>query len=210
MGSSDAPAVGLVLVARVDQPVLSEARSPWPGAYYGLPLLTLVLGGVLVAAWALHLVVRRPRQGEDQVVDDALRRRAARAIVAAVGLLVAVPAAGVTLVASITLAGSSCPTGWDVPVALLLGLSAPALLVLAVGTVARAYRELEQAGLVSTRRGGGTRVRADLARRDPAARVHDLDLGAEALVRTARLLGAGADEVRAAVDRALNTGSEAR
>jgi len=29
---------------------------------------------------------------------------------------------------------------------------------LAVGTVARAYRELESAGLVSSRRGGGTRV----------------------------------------------------
>ena len=29
---------------------------------------------------------------------------------------------------------------------------------LAVGTVARAYRELESAGLISSRRGGGTRV----------------------------------------------------
>ena len=31
---------------------------------------------------------------------------------------------------------------------------------LAVGTVARAYRELESAGLISSRRGGGTRVSA--------------------------------------------------
>ena len=33
---------------------------------------------------------------------------------------------------------------------------------LAVGTVARTYRELESAGLVSSRRGGGTRVLAGL------------------------------------------------
>lgn len=81
---------------------------------------------------------------------------------------------------------------------------------LAAGTVARTYRELEQAGLVTTRRGGGTRVRADLVPARPAGRVGDLDVAAEALVRTARSLGAGAVEVRAALDRALAAADEPR
>jgi GntR family transcriptional regulator len=38
---------------------------------------------------------------------------------------------------------------------------------LAVGTVARTYRELEAAGLVASRRGGGTRVRATAAAPTP-------------------------------------------
>ena len=45
------------------------------------------------------------------------------------------------------------PGGWLPPLRQLA-----ADLGLAVGTVARAYRELESAGLVTSRRGGGTRV----------------------------------------------------
>ena len=74
---------------------------------------------------------------------------------------------------------------------------------LASGTVARTYRELESAGLVSTRRGGGTRVRrvrvnADVRRREL------LDQHAKDLVRQARALGATDVEVREAVDAALS------
>lgn len=73
---------------------------------------------------------------------------------------------------------------------------------LAVGTVARSYRELEAAGLVTGRRGGGTRVhRAPL--RTPPERAAELARHAQDLVRRARLLGAGDDELRAAVERAL-------
>lgn len=77
---------------------------------------------------------------------------------------------------------------------------------LAAGTVARTYRELESSGLVVSRRGGGTRV-AEGARR-PAAQVrsavHD---AARAYVQQARLLGAGDEQVRAAVEEALRGGS---
>jgi GntR family transcriptional regulator len=74
---------------------------------------------------------------------------------------------------------------------------------LAVGTVGRTYRELEAAGLVVSRRGGGTRVAAGAVRR-PAAEVRAaLDQAASGLVRTARLLGAADDDVRVAVERSL-------
>ena len=74
---------------------------------------------------------------------------------------------------------------------------------LAVGTVGRTYRELEAAGLVVSRRGGGTRVAAGAVRR-PAAEVRAaLDQAAAGLVRTARLLGAADDDVRVAVERSL-------
>jgi GntR family transcriptional regulator len=74
---------------------------------------------------------------------------------------------------------------------------------LAVGTVARTYRELEAAALVVSRRGGGTKVRADLSRPtvDPLEAVRDR---AEAFVREARLLGADDDAIRTAVGRALS------
>jgi DNA-binding transcriptional regulator YhcF (GntR family) len=72
---------------------------------------------------------------------------------------------------------------------------------LAAGTVARTYRELEAAGLVVTRRGGGTRVAAGQATgRDADAA---LRARAEDLVRAARLLGADDAQVRRAVEEAL-------
>ena len=73
---------------------------------------------------------------------------------------------------------------------------------LAVGTVARTYRELEAAGQVSSRRGGGTRVRPGTAG-TAASPERTLGRHAEAFVRQARLLGATDDAVRAAVDAAL-------
>lgn len=74
---------------------------------------------------------------------------------------------------------------------------------LAVGTVARSYRELEAAGLIRSRRGGGTRVVPSSAtRRDGTAA---LRRSAEEFVHHARLLGAQASEIRAAVDEALSS-----
>ena len=75
---------------------------------------------------------------------------------------------------------------------------------LAVGTVARSYRELELAGLVMSRRGGGTKVAADAAQRSAADVRQTVEDAAGALVRRARLLGAHDDDVRAAVQRALS------
>ena len=73
---------------------------------------------------------------------------------------------------------------------------------LAVGTVARTYRELELAGLVVSRRGGGTRV----ADRPSVPATTDIDVlagHAAAFARQARLLGVSDDDATAAVRRAL-------
>jgi DNA-binding transcriptional regulator YhcF (GntR family) len=75
---------------------------------------------------------------------------------------------------------------------------------LAVGTVGRTYRELEAAGLVASRRGGGTRVAAGAARRSAADVRAALDEAADGLVRAARRLGATDDDVRTAVERSLS------
>ena len=80
---------------------------------------------------------------------------------------------------------------------------------LAVGTVARTYRELEAAGLVRSRRGGGTRVQQAQTRQSPGQVAAALRSHAESFVQQARLLGAGDDEVRTAIDAVL-AGSPAR
>ncbi len=80
---------------------------------------------------------------------------------------------------------------------------------LAVGTVGRAYAGLEAAGLVTSRRGAGTRV-ADVVRRPAAELRRSLDRHAETFVRDARLLAADDDEVRAALRRALDRREQAR
>lgn len=71
---------------------------------------------------------------------------------------------------------------------------------IAAGTVARTYRELEGAGWLTSRRGGGTRVARGAAVAPDAALLVEL---AENLVRQARAAGADDQAVRVAVDRAL-------
>jgi GntR family transcriptional regulator len=73
---------------------------------------------------------------------------------------------------------------------------------LAVGTVARAYRELESAGLVTSRRGGGTRVTAQPALPD-SQRMQLLHQGARTYVQQAILLGADPHQILSAVSETL-------
>ena len=70
---------------------------------------------------------------------------------------------------------------------------------LAVGTVARTYRELETAGFVRSRRGAGTRVAFNAPK--PSARERQSRLAglAAAYVTKARALGASDAEITAAV-----------
>ncbi|MFJ9814097.1 GntR family transcriptional regulator [Streptomyces sp. NPDC101151] len=71
---------------------------------------------------------------------------------------------------------------------------------LAAGTVARAYRELEAASLIRTRRGAGTRV----APLPPGAQRRETELveTTRDFVARAQALGFGQDEVLEAVRRA--------
>ncbi len=74
---------------------------------------------------------------------------------------------------------------------------------LAVGTVGRAYRLLEDAGLVVSRRGAGTRVADGVVRLSAAQRRRALDGAAQAFVWQARSLGASPEQALAALDRAF-------
>lgn len=74
---------------------------------------------------------------------------------------------------------------------------------LAVGTVARSYRELETARLVRSRRGGGTRVQATSVPVDPGRSAVALREAADSFVQHARLVGATDVQIRAATEQAL-------
>jgi DNA-binding transcriptional regulator YhcF (GntR family) len=76
---------------------------------------------------------------------------------------------------------------------------------LAVGTVARAYRELESAGLISSRRGGGTHVCATAPAMSDSERQRLLHNHARAFVQKATLLGAGNQQILDAISQALAT-----
>ncbi len=76
---------------------------------------------------------------------------------------------------------------------------------LAVGTVARAYRELESAGLVSSHRGGGTRVSAAAPSLPDSERQRLLRSHARAFVQQATLLGADEQQILGAISQALAT-----
>jgi len=99
----------------------AEVRGPWPGSYYAVPLAAVVLVGLVLAGIALASVTRRPRQGEDRAVDDAMRRQVASGVVAAVGLLVTIPLVGVGIIAaSGLLQMCAAPRAWTVIGALVL------------------------------------------------------------------------------------------
>lgn len=70
---------------------------------------------------------------------------------------------------------------------------------LAVGTVARTYRELETAGLVRSRRGAGTRIASAVPRLSAREREVRLACLAAAYVVKARALGATDAEMAGAV-----------
>lgn len=70
---------------------------------------------------------------------------------------------------------------------------------LAVGTVARTYRELEGAGLIRSRRGGGTRVTQQAPKPSASERQARLASLAAAYVMKARALGASEADIVAAV-----------
>jgi NADH:ubiquinone oxidoreductase subunit 3 (subunit A) len=115
---------------------LESSMSPYPGSYYSLPLAAVLLAVLLVAAFAAHQVVRRPRGlATTEHGDDVLRARSLTVLVAAVGVAVAFSQAGVGLTAGAALdnfAGTEgCAPGWVGPVSVVLLISA--LLALLAG-----------------------------------------------------------------------------
>ncbi len=74
---------------------------------------------------------------------------------------------------------------------------------LATGTVSRAYRELEAAGFVRTRRGGGTTVAADAPALRPMERERQIEALLREAVQQARRLGATDEAIQQALHEAL-------
>ncbi|SCG45814.1 hypothetical protein [Micromonospora humi] len=112
-------------------PTTSEGHGPWPGSFYSIPLAVLVLLGLVTAYVVLRSIVRRPRLGStaDLIrVDDLLRRRAARAVAGAGGILVGLPLAGVCATAAWTLLATACGPAWGKPVGWFLLAVLPAVI----------------------------------------------------------------------------------
>lgn len=91
------------------------------------------------------------------------------------------------------------PSGYRLPAVRALA----AELGIAPGTVARVYRTLHGRGVLTASRGAGTRV-ADAALAPAAAHRARLDEAAMQLVLTGRRHGAGDEDIRASLARALS------
>lgn len=92
----------------------SSATGPWPGSYYTVPLLPLLMIGLLCSGAALKRVVQRARLGGSLDVagaDDHLRRIAAGTVVGAAGVLVSITLLGTSLIAGRALLDNACSAG---------------------------------------------------------------------------------------------------
>lgn len=107
------------------------SAGPWPGSFYSVPATLAVGAGLAGAATVLHRIARRPRTGTEpgrRADDDAGRRRSATVVVAACGVLVALPLAGTALGAGSALRSLPCPGDGTVAAArALLGTAVVAL-----------------------------------------------------------------------------------
>lgn len=110
---------------------MASGAGPYPGSFYSVPLVLLLLVIGLVTAAALVSVVRRPRGfAPDDVGDDVLRHRSTSRILAAVGAAVAASHAGIALFGGGALVRMDCQRAWMDPVGWVLLASVPAALLL--------------------------------------------------------------------------------
>jgi hypothetical protein len=109
----------------------SSAAGPYPGSFYSVPLVLVLLVVGLASAAALVAVVRRPRGfAPDDVGDDVLRQRSTTRIVAAAGAAVAASHVGVAVFAGAALRRMDCQRAWMDPIGWLLVASVPPVLLL--------------------------------------------------------------------------------
>lgn len=110
---------------------LGSGAGPYPGSFYSVPLVLLLLVIGLAAAAALVAVVRRPRGfAPDDVKDDVLRKQSVTRVLAAVGAAVAASHLGIAFVAGTALLRMPCQHAWMGPAGWVLVATMPAALVL--------------------------------------------------------------------------------
>ncbi|MDP3891729.1 hypothetical protein [Nocardioides sp.] len=119
---------------------VTQARGPYPGSFYSLPLAATLLAIALVTAAALVVVVRRPRGfSTDDAGDDLLRRRSATTVLAAFGASVTASHAGIAFYAGVALRGMECGAPWMRPAGVALLVSVPVAVVLTGWLLGRVF-----------------------------------------------------------------------
>ena len=110
---------------------IGSGAGPYPGSFYSVPLILLLLVIGLVAAAALTAVVRRPRGfAPDDVGDDELRHRSVTRVLAAAGAAVAASHVGIAFFAGGAMLRMDCQRAWMPPVGWVLMASILAALLL--------------------------------------------------------------------------------
>ncbi|CAN5606878.1 hypothetical protein BH10ACT10_BH10ACT10_09920 [soil metagenome] len=108
-----------------------SGAGPYPGSFYSVPLILLLLVIGLVAAAALTAVVRRPRGlAPDDVGDDELRHRSTTRVLAAAGAAVAASHMGTAFFAGGAMLRMDCQRAWMQPVGWVLMASVLVALLL--------------------------------------------------------------------------------
>ncbi|MFJ8537465.1 hypothetical protein [Streptomyces sp. NPDC093591] len=119
---------------------VTESHSPWPGLYYGLPILASLALSTAACGWSLRRIATRPG-------DEQSRRDRTLAIVAAWGLVVSSSLLGAASTASGALMSTACDGAagtaakvvlW--PLGLLALLMAPWCLFTIISPRATAWR----------------------------------------------------------------------
>ncbi|MFI1368189.1 hypothetical protein [Streptomyces griseochromogenes] len=80
---------------------MTETHSPWPGLYYGLPMLASLAVATGACGWSLRRIATRPG-------DEQSRRDRSLAIVAAWGIVVSTSLLGAAVTASASLLSLTC------------------------------------------------------------------------------------------------------
>lgn len=108
-----------------------SGAGPYPGSFYAVPLILLLLVIGLVGAAALTAVVRRPRGfAPDDVGDDELRYRSTTRVLGAAGAAVAASHVGIAFFAGTAMLRMDCQSAWMLPVGWALMASILAALLL--------------------------------------------------------------------------------
>ncbi|PJM91426.1 hypothetical protein [Streptomyces sp. CB01373] len=101
---------------------MTESHSPWPGFYYGVPMLASLAVATIACGWSLRRIATRPG-------DERSRRDRSLAIVAAWGIVVSTSLLGTASTASGALTSMTCDgTAGTAAIAILLPLALVSLL----------------------------------------------------------------------------------
>lgn len=110
---------------------MGSAAGPYPGSFYSVPLILLLLVIGLATTAALMAVIRRPRGfAPEEVGDDVLRQWSTTRVVAAAGAAVAASHVGIAFFAGTALLRMDCQAAWMDPVGWVLLASVPVALLL--------------------------------------------------------------------------------